>query len=79
MKKKKFDLTTDIVDIQNEPNKTVTISEEKKDNKKNNVLMTISVDENTRRDFKAWCANNGLKMNEAFIEGFKLLIKDRST
>ena len=79
MQKKKFDLTSDIVEVkleENEFKKTVTpIS----NNKKKNVLLTIAVDEDMRKEFKTWCARNGFKMNEAFLKGFKLLKKQDYT
>jgi hypothetical protein len=37
--------------------------------------LTIAVDSDMRKEFKTWCARNGLKMNEAFIKGFNLLKK----
>lgn len=75
MQKKKFDLTSDIVEVkleENEIKKTIT---ETDNNKKKNVLLTIAVDSDMRKEFKTWCARNGLKMNEAFIKGFSLLKK----
>ncbi len=39
------------------------------------IANTIAVDDDMRKEFKTWCARNGLKMNEAFIKGFKLLKK----
>ena len=75
MQKKKFDLTSDIVEVKLEDNdfkKAVTLIS---NNKKKNVLLTIAVDVDMLKDFKTWCARNGLKMNEAFIKGFNLLKK----
>jgi len=74
MQKKKFDLTSDIVEVnleENESKKPVTLIS----NNKKNVLLTIAVDADMRKEFKTWCARNGLKMNEAFIKGFNLLKK----
>ena len=75
MQKKKFDLTSDIVEVkleENELKKPIGVSDSK--NKKN-VLLTIAVDADMRKEFKTWCARNGFKMNEAFIKGFNLLKK----
>jgi hypothetical protein len=75
MQKKKFDLTSDIVEVkleENELKKPIGVIDSK--NKKN-VLLTIAVDADMRKEFKTWCARNGLKMNEAFIKGFNLLKK----
>jgi hypothetical protein len=68
MKKKKFDLTSSIVDVSLDKD-----GREKLSSKKNNTSLTISIDDEKRREFKAWCADKGLKMNEAFLEAFELL------
>lgn len=87
MQKKKFDLTSDIVDIdfkEVSQDEHLPLKKEKsaqpiqnKANieKKKSVLITISVDEEKRKEYKTWCAKNGLQMNEAFLEGFELLKK----
>lgn len=81
MQKKKFDLTSDIVNV--------NLDEAKADkglihqvaksgiitNNKKSVLITISVDTELRKEYKTWCAKNGIKMNEAFLMGFELLKK----
>lgn len=68
MKKKKYDLTSDLVDVGSEPK---IIKKDKEINKW--VLITLSIEEIKRAEFKSWCARHRYKMNEAFIEGFKLL------
>ena len=68
MKKKKYDLTSDLVDVGNTPK---VIKQDKEMNKL--VLVTLSIAEIKRAEFKSWCARHRYKMNEAFIEGFKLL------
>jgi len=82
MQKKKFDLTSDIIDITLEKGDktqitegvTSNVKEEKSDNvKTKRVLITMAVDEELRREYKVWCTNNGLKMAEAFLKGYKLL------
>lgn len=72
MKKKKYDLTSDLVDVGSEPK---IIKKNKEINKL--VLITLSIEEIKRAEFKSWCARHRYKMNEAFIEGFKLL-KERN-
>jgi len=75
MQKKKYDLTSDLVDLS--PEKIIV-----RDKKESTVpspkiiLLTMSIDEDLRAEFKSWCARHRLKMNEAFIKGFKLL-KDK--
>ena len=82
MKKKKFDLTSDIVKVDLEEgisnNGNKVSSDKLKDNpeKKENAILTISVDVAKRTEFKTWCAKNNLKMNEAFLKGFELLKKE---
>ncbi|HJD59020.1 MAG TPA: hypothetical protein LFV92_07820 [Rickettsia endosymbiont of Ceroptres masudai] len=60
-------MTSDLVQIDS-VNHTKNLSEDKKV-----VLMTLSIEEEKRAEFKSWCARNRLKMNEAFIKGFDLL------
>ena len=80
MQKKKFDLTSDIVKVDldiKEEDKDFIEKEQKKINKqKKKVLITIAVEEDFRKEFKSWCANMGLNMNEVFIQGFELLKKN---
>lgn len=68
MRKKKFDLTSDLVEVEHT---TQIVKENKEKNKL--VLITLSIEEARRADFKSWCARHRYKMNEAFMEGFKLL------
>ena len=71
MQKKKFDLTSDLVTLDNETKaESVQKIEVKKDK---NILLTMSVDESFRAEFKSWCARHRLKMNEAVVKGFALL------
>ena len=88
MQKKKFDLTSDIVNVDLEDIKMDQRSSlessgfsskaaQKRNGAENKraVLITISVDEEVRKEYKTWCAKRGVKMNEAFLEGFELLKK----
>jgi hypothetical protein len=71
MQKKKYDLTSDLVDLSLEE-----ASIEKKDlipSSPKTILLTMSIEEELRAEFKSWCARHRLKMNEAFVKGFKLL------
>ena len=77
MQKKKFDLTSDIVEVRLEEKSIDKERESKKvEKRKDHVLLTISVETDKRTEFKTWCAKNNLKMNEAFLKGFDLLKKD---
>ena len=74
MKKKKFDLTSDLVCIEDKENNiNITTS---KNNKEKKILLTLSVDEVFRAEFKSWCARHNLIMSEAIVKSFSLL-KDK--
>jgi hypothetical protein len=75
MQKKKFDLTPDIVKVKLEDTEFKKFTKKEEEDKKKNVLLTIAVNPDIRKEFKTWCARNGLKMNEAFLKGFSLLKK----
>jgi hypothetical protein len=84
MQKKKFDLTSDIIQVnigeekeytQSVNKNTETIKEEKVKNRKK-VFITIAVYEELRREYKMWCTREGLKMAEAFLRGYELLKKN---
>lgn len=68
MQKKKYDLTSDLINI-SEEKKTFQLEKEKS----NTILLTMSIEEELRAEFKSWCARHRYKMNEAFVQGFKLL------
>lgn len=72
MKKKKYDLTSDLVNVNQED---VVVLEKKPVVQASNkvILLTMSIEEELRAEFKSWCARHRLKMNEAFVKGFKLL------
>lgn len=76
MQKKKFDLTTDIVEVGSvESAATVndaTFSEPMR-LEPLTVMLGIQVEEQVRADYKIWCARHRMKMNEAFLKGFALL------
>lgn len=83
MQKKKFDLKSDIIDVNLEEDKeehVITARTEVEENvvRKKNVLITVSVEEELRKEYKTWCARNGLQMNQAFLRGFELLKKSEN-
>ena len=77
MQKKKFDLTAEIVNIDDDgAERDISISEAKiKPPEEKKVLITMSVEESVRKEYKIWCARNGMQMKDAFIKGFELLKK----
>jgi hypothetical protein len=84
MQKKKFDLTSDIINVDFEEidNEKVLVQNTKKISdskehkvKKPKVLITMAVDEELRKEYKMWCTRKGLKMAEAFLKGYELLKK----
>lgn len=78
MKKKKFDLTSDIVEVNAENvdsgrGTTVLIDNRQVKNQKSNIHMTLAVEATVRNEYKSWCAKNNLQMSEAFLKAFDLL------
>lgn len=70
MQKQKYNLTADLVSLDNEP---VSNTHSVTKNKSEQVLITLSVKEEFRYEFKSWCARHRLKMNEALEKSFNLL------
>jgi hypothetical protein len=78
MQKRKFDLTSDIIQVdlgENEENNFSQIGNRQKEKKNKRVLITMAVDEELRKEYKMWCTRKGLKMAEAFLKGYELLKK----
>ena len=81
MAKPKFDLTSDIVEVTQEsvtatPTNYHSKLEKSETSSKvygEQILLTIAVEKDVRDEFKVWCAQNKLKMREAFLKGFELL------
>lgn len=80
MTKKKFSLTSDLIEVMKSDdtaNHQTTSSQilvaKKSASKKEQVLITIAIEEELKDEFKIWCVKHKLKMREAFIEGFELL------
>ena len=75
MKKRKFDLTSDIVEVSADNGKEITMPLDNRQIKhqKSNIHMTLAVEANVRNEYKAWCAKNNLQMSEAFLKAFDLL------
>lgn len=67
-KKKKFDLTKDMVSIEyaNNPKNHTKVTKTK---------LTLSVDVNFIKKFKLWCVKHDITMSEALVEAFYLLQK----
>ena len=81
MQKKKFDLTSDIINVNLDEAMSDRHLAPKEEIERTNiekkvVLVTLSVEEELRKEYKTWCASKGLKMNEAFLKGFDLLKKN---
>lgn len=82
MKKQKFDLTSEIIKLDENAEETQPITETTMANKvekvmgKKKVLITMAVEEELRKKYKMWCTRRGFKMAEAFIKGFELLKKE---
>ncbi|CAO4846626.1 MAG: hypothetical protein FADNKDHG_01449 [Holosporales bacterium] len=75
MKKKKFTLTPDLIDLEKEPfrNDSVPAKIDKKEKKLSKKdQMNIRIDSYTKKIFQIWCFENGKQMSDV-IEG--LIIK----
>lgn len=76
MSKKKFSLTSDLVQI--EPSKSDTNSTNKPSPisapKSKRVTVTIATTEDFRTEIKTWCAKNNITLSDAFKKSFKLLM-----
>lgn len=74
MQKKKYDLSSDLVDISSGEEKTLFSKELPPHHSATpRTALSIAIEEAERDEFKVWCARNKLKMNEAFLMAFKLL------
>ena len=79
MEKKKFNLTSDIVDISSDKNIDIAKGEEVSkattapNRQDKYVSLTVGVQESLKREYKIWCVENRMNMSEAFKEGFSLL------
>ena len=84
MQKKKFDLTSDIIQVNvgeekeytHSVNKNTEVIKEQQIKNRKKVFITIAVDEELRREYKMWCTREGYKMAEAFLKGYELLKKN---
>lgn len=78
--KKKFELTPDLINLEDENAEYKTsiplvtkrpgaeIAE--KNDKTKGAYLNLSVPEDFRKEYKIWCAQKGLKQNEALIKMF---------
>lgn len=69
MQKKKYNLTSDLINLDDD----IINKENENHDKSKYILLTMSVDEQFRYEFKTWCARHRMKMNEAFVKSFTLL------
>ncbi len=88
MQKKKFDLTSNIIDVDLNRGEEEKFPQnrnsgydarEKIADRRKKVLITMAVDEELRKEYKMWCTQKGLKMAEAFLKGYELLKKGSSS
>jgi len=72
MSKKKFELTPEMVNIENnEPEADINKTLQKVQNER--ISITVAVDKSFKSEFKAWCAINNITISEAVQKGFLLL------
>lgn len=82
MIKKKFTLTSDMVQLEGEGEAELSPKSEqqpgfkkvhKKPQKPEKVTLTLLVDKSFRMEIKSWCALKNMTITEAIQRGFKLL------
>lgn len=86
MTKKKFELTSNIVEVdldeakndQIQLNASASTDREIKpaqtsEKQEGRALLTIAVSPDVRKEYKVFCAKKGMRMQDAFIKGFELL------
>ena len=69
MSKKKFTLTSDIVQLSPEE----TSHHEKNLSKTERITITLLVDKPFRTEIKTWCASKNITLVEAVKKGFQIL------
>jgi len=76
MVKKKFDLSKDMILSNKEINDlNINIDEARKE-KDEYETITLRIKKTIKKEFKLWCVQNNVQMNDAFIEAW-LILKNR--
>jgi hypothetical protein len=88
MQKKKLDLTSSLIVVEGEPfkaNESHTKAPLENKQQKNDtyekeidvkrVSLHIALTQEQKSEFKVWCVQRNINMNDAFIEAFELLKK----
>lgn len=70
MSKKKFTLTSDMIQLSSNAD---DFKESGKTIKSEKVTITLLVDKTFRTEFKTWCASKNITLVEAVKKGFQLL------
>jgi hypothetical protein len=70
MGKKKFNLSTDMIVKDSGQDESV---KEHNNSIEDYTTITLRIKTTVKKEFNLWCVQNGLKMNDAFVEAWQLL------
>lgn len=81
MAKRKFDLSSDTIDLESSPkseleNESKSLTETKIEDIEIFDTITLRVKKNIKKEFKLWCVENNIQMNDAFVEAWTALKKN---
>ncbi len=81
MVKRKFDLSSDTIDLESNlkpelENETRPLAENKIEDAEIFDTITLRIKKNTKKEFKLWCVENNIQMNDAFVEAWTALKKN---
>ena len=81
MAKRKFDLSCDTIDLEISPkseleSESKSLTETKIEDIEIFDTITLRVKKNTKKEFKLWCVENNIQMNDAFVEAWAALKKN---
>jgi hypothetical protein len=69
MVKKKFDLSKDMIITSKETNQT-TSNSTSKESEDSYETITLRIKKSIKKDFKLWCVENNIQMNDAFVQAW---------
>jgi len=78
MAKRKFDLSSDTIDLESSSkseleNESNPVVETKIEDAEIFDTITLRVKKNIKKEFKLWCVENNIQMNDAFVEAWTVL------
>jgi hypothetical protein len=69
MVKKKFDLSKDMIITNKETNQTTSKSTSK-ESEDSYETITLRIKKSIKKEFKLWCVENNIQMNDAFVQAW---------